>query len=191
MARKSKRTVPYRRKKEGKTNYKKRLTLLKSKKYRLVIRMFNKNVIAQLVEYHPKGDKIIANASSKELEKRYGWKLSRSNMSAAYLVGLLIGKKAKGREAILDTGVYNVIAGSKMYAALKGAVDAGLKIPFEKEVFPSEDRIQGKHVAEYAKLLKNNDEKYKKQFSLYLKNNIKPEEFEKYFKETREKILKD
>jgi len=190
MAKQSKRTVPYRRKRENKTNYKKRLGLLKSKKLRLVVRMFNKNITAQLIEYSPDGDKVVMFSNSKELEKKYGWKLSRSNMSAAYLVGLIIGKKAKGREAILDTGLYNIMSGSKMYAALKGAVDGGLKIPCEKEIFPKEDKIQGKHVADYAKVLKNNEEKYKKQFSLYLKNNIKPEDIEKYFKETKEKILK-
>lgn len=190
MARKSKRTIPYRRKRENKTNYKKRLGLLKSKKLRVVVRMFNKNITAQLIEYQPEGDKVILSASSKELEKKYGWKLSKSNMPAAYLVGLVLGKKAKGKEAILDSGLCVMMKGSRMYAALKGVVDGGLKVPFEKEVLPGEDKIQGKHVAEYAKLLKKDGERYKKQFSLYLKNNINPEDFEKYFKETKEKILR-
>jgi len=191
MAKKAKRTIQYRRKRENKTNYKKRLALLKSKKLRLVIRIFNKNTTMQLIEYRPSGDEVVSCASSKELEKKYGWKISKASLSAAYLVGLMVGKKAKGKEAIVDSGLVSMLPGSRIYAAVKGAIDAGLKVPCDKEVFPKEERINGKHISDYAKLLKSNEEKYKKQFSLCLKNNIKPEEFEKYFKETKEKILKD
>jgi large subunit ribosomal protein L18 len=190
MAKKNKRTIPYRRKRENKTNYKKRLALLKSKKLRLIIRMSNKNIIMQLIEYKPAGDIVISTSSSNELEKKYGWNFNRGSITSAYLVGLILGKKSKGNEAILDSGLCVMIEGSRIYGALKGAVDGGLKVPCDKEVFPKEDRISGKHIADYAKSLKANEEKYKKQFSSCLKKNIKPEDFEKYFKDTKEKILK-
>jgi len=172
MARKNKRTLNYRRRREGKTNYKKRLSLLKSRKLRLVIRKFNKNIIAQLIEYNPKGDIIIASANSKEL-KKYGWKFNRGNIPAAYLVGLLIGKKAKGKEAILDIGIQTPINGGRIYSTLKGAIDGGLKIKVEEKVFPKKERIEGKHITNYDK------------------NKIDEKDFEKQFNEVKEKIMKD
>ena len=33
-----------------------------------------------------------------------------------------------------------------MAAALKGVIDAGLKVPANKETFPSDDRINGEHL---------------------------------------------
>lgn len=34
---------------------------------------------------------------------------------------------------------------------MKGAVDSGLEIPHSKEIFPSEDRLTGKHIDKYRK----------------------------------------
>ena len=172
MSRKNKRTITYRRRREGKTNYKRRLILLKSRKLRLVIRKFNKNIISQVIEYHPEGDKIIASSHSNEL-KKYGWKFNMGNVPASYLVGLLIGKKAKGKEAILDLGLQSPVKGGRLYAALKGAIDGGLKINTEEKIFPKQERIEGKHIVSYEK------------------NKINAKDFEKQFKEVKEKILKD
>ena len=86
-------TVKYRRKREGKTNYKKRLGYLKSENPRLVIRKSLNNVNVQIIAFQSKGDKILASGHSKELQK-YGWKNIRSNLPTAYLTGLLAGKKA-------------------------------------------------------------------------------------------------
>ena len=58
------RTVPYRRKRENKTNYLKRLKLLISRKGRLVVRFTNKRVLAQLVEFTSKGDKVLVGVDS-------------------------------------------------------------------------------------------------------------------------------
>ena len=69
------RVIPFRRKREGKTNYKKRIAFLTSEKPRLVIRKSLKNITAQIVIYEPKGDKVIASACSAELTK-LGWKFS-------------------------------------------------------------------------------------------------------------------
>ncbi len=144
----TRRTVPYRRKRAGKTNYKRRLALLKNKGTRLIIRRTNQHIIMQLVAYEPDGDKVLVGVSSKALEKQ-GWKHSGKNTPAAYLTGLLLGKtakEAKVTKAILDLGLQTPIKGSKLYAALKGAIDAGLEVPASEDVFPQEDRINGKHV---------------------------------------------
>ncbi|MEM5790957.1 MAG: 50S ribosomal protein L18 [Candidatus Aenigmatarchaeota archaeon] len=140
--------IQFKRRREGKTDYKRRLKLLSSKKPRLVVRKSLKYIRAQIIEFDKKGDKTIASAFSKELEK-FGWKYSFKNLPASYLTGLLIGKRAieKGvKEAILDIGLYPSTKGSKIYACGKGALDAGLKIPIKEEILPSEERIKGEHI---------------------------------------------
>ncbi len=139
------RTILYRRKRIGKTDYKKRLALLKNKSPRLVIRRFNKNIIAQIISYEENGDKIEAQAHSKELEK-LGWKGSKNNVPASYLVGMLLAKKSKAKNAILDVGLQQPTKGSRIYACLKGAVDGGIKVPHSPEVLPKIERIEGKHI---------------------------------------------
>lgn len=185
--------VNYRRKREGKTDYRLRLRLIASGKPRLTIRRTDKHIIVQVIEFHPDGDKVIAGASTHDLSK-YGWKSHTKNLPASYLAGLLCGTKAKHlkvTEAITDLGLNKSIKGGILYAALKGAVDAGLKVPYSKEIVPTEDRITGKHIAEYAKLLSKDKAKYAKQFSKYIKSNIKPEEINKDFENTKSKILKE
>jgi len=142
----SKYVVPFRRKRKGKTDYKKRLLLLKSGKLRLAIRKSNKHLSAQIIKYGDKGDTVLVSASSKELVK-FGWKISTNNLPAAYLVGQLIGQKAKNKEVILDLGLQTPAKGSRIYSLVKGAIDAGLKIKTTDEIFPSEDRIMGKHIS--------------------------------------------
>ncbi len=154
--------IPFKRKRTSKTNYKKRIAYLTSGMPRLVIRKSLKNIIAQIVLYEPKGDRVIAAATSNELRK-LGWTGSGSNIPAAYLVGFLIGIKAKEKKtekAMLDLGLYQPIKGSKIYATLKGAVDAGLDVPHDPVVIPKEDRIRGKHISAYRKtnIEKNFDE---------------------------------
>lgn len=151
MARGASYTVQYRRKREQKTNYKRRLNLLKSGKIRFISRPSNKHMVTQLVEYGDNGDKVLASAHSKELAE-FGWTHSLSNTPAAYLTGLLCGVRGKGKgveEAILDTGLYPQHKGSKIFASLKGLKDAGVKSPADEGIFPSEDRITGKVIASY------------------------------------------
>lgn len=138
----------FRRKRQGKTDYKKRLRLLSSRKFRLVVRKTNKNVTAQIIEFKPEGDDVIVSAHTNELRK-HGWKCAKRNLPAAYLTGLLCGLKAKKaniKEAVLDIGMVPAVKGSLVYAALKGAVDSGLEVPHSKEVIPSEGRLSGKHI---------------------------------------------
>lgn len=185
--------VRLRRIREKKTNYPKRITLLKSGKPRLVVRVFNNSIVAQIAVFDEKGDRIEASANSRELV-RLGWKGHPANTPAGYLIGLLLGKKAlaKGiREAVLDIGFHTPVHGSIVFAVLKGSLDAGLDIPHSEESLPSEDRIKGRHIAEYAKTLKESSpEKYKVQFAGYLKRGLEPEELPKHVEEMEKKVMK-
>lgn len=184
--------VKFKRRREGKTDYKTRLALVKSGKARLVVRISNKHVFCQIVTFSPSGDKTIVSAHSKELAKEYGWKANMGNTSSAYLVGFLCGlkaKKAKVSDAIADLGFRTPSKGAKIFAVLNGALDSGLQIPHNEDIFPSEDRIRGVDIAEYAKSLKAADKaRYGKIFSSYLKNKLAPEELPKHFDETKSKI---
>ncbi len=182
--------MQFRRRREKKTDYNKRLNLLRSEKTRLVVRKTLKHYSAQLVDYTPQGDKIIVAANSIEL-KKFGWPVSTGNMPAAYLTGLLCGLKAKGRvkTAILDIGLHDSTKGGTIYAVLKGVVDAGIAIPHDSAILPSFDRISGKHIADYAEMLKKSDQaEFKKKFALYIRNNVKPEELPKKFEEAKKAI---
>ncbi|VDO98866.1 unnamed protein product, partial [Soboliphyme baturini] len=89
----------------------------------------------------------------------------------------------------LDVGLARTITGARVFGAMKGAVDGGLDIPHsdkrffgydgkEKKYDPAahRDRIFGRHVANYMKLLKENDmTHYQRQFSRYIKEGIEPE----------------
>ena len=56
MATHKKHVVPFRRKREGKTDYRLRLKLLMGRKPRLVVRLSNAHVSAQIVIYKKEGD---------------------------------------------------------------------------------------------------------------------------------------
>jgi len=140
-----------RRRREGKTNYHKRLLLLRGETLRLVIRKTNKYMILQIVDSHNAQDEILYYVNTKELLKQ-GWpedkKGSLKSLSAAYLGGFLLGKKAKDlkKEIILDIGLNPNTKGSRVYAAVKGVSDSGIKINYGMKVMPSEDSIQGKNM---------------------------------------------
>ena len=181
--------VPFRRRREGKTKYKRRIALLKSRTPRLVVRKHNRDIVVQIIAFTPEGDITLSSVSKKELEN-LGWVVKR-NTPTAYLYGLLIGKKAKEKgiqKLILDMGLNSPTKNNICYAVAKGVKDSGveIKIGFEFD----EKRIKGEHIANYAKMLKEkNEEEYKKRFSGYLKKGIKPEEITKLFEETKQKIL--
>ncbi|RLG58710.1 MAG: 50S ribosomal protein L18, partial [Candidatus Hydrothermarchaeota archaeon] len=85
--------VPFRRRREGKTDYRKRLKLLLSGKPRIVVRKTLKHTIVQVIDFDIKGDRVLVSAHSNEL-KKYGWQANTGNLPASYLTGLLCGKKA-------------------------------------------------------------------------------------------------
>lgn len=183
-------TLPFRRKREGKTHYKKRLKMLLSDKFRLVVRKSLNSTRASIVQYDPKGDKVLFTIDSKNLSK-LGWKGNTGNLPSAYLAGMMLGKKAiqEGiKEAILDIGLNNSTKGSRLYAALAGAIDAGLKIPLGAEILPPKERISGEHISKYARSIKNDKPRYEKQFYDYIKKGIDPEDIVKHFNEIKGKI---
>jgi len=136
-----------RRRSEAKTDYKARLALLKSEKPRLVIRKTNRYIIAQIVESSLALDKTLLKVSSKDLLEK-GWPKEKvgslKSLPASYLTGFLLAKKLKGKvkESILDIGLHRNVSGSRLYATLKGASDAGLKITHNEKALPSLDRIK-------------------------------------------------
>ena len=116
-----------------------------------MVRKSAKNIQIQLIAPTPEGDLTYSTAISSELGK-YGYTGSTGNTTAAYLTGLLFGFKSlqKGYEGgVLDIGLQASSVGSRVYAALKGIVDSGFDVPCSPEVFPSEERIRGEHIAEY------------------------------------------
>lgn len=148
MAKNRKYTVRIKRKKQGKTNYKLRLNLLKSDKPRLVIRKSSKNILLQIVKSENAQDNIIISSHSQEL-KKLGWNYNLGNIPSSYLTGLILGKKALKKdikEAILDLGLQISVTKSRLYSALKGCIDAGLKIAHDPKMFPKEERIKGLHI---------------------------------------------
>ncbi len=146
------------RRREGRTDYRQRLRMLKSGKPRATVRISNKHVRIQIIEYKADGDKVITTSSSLDLEK-FGWNGYGKNIPAAYLVGYLAGKRAlkEGvKEVILDIGLNIPHRGGRYFSTLKGMVDAGLDIPHRSEILPDEDRIKGAHIDE--NIVKNFEE---------------------------------
>ncbi|MEM4780075.1 MAG: 50S ribosomal protein L18 [Halalkalicoccus sp.] len=144
--------VPMRRRREVRTDYHQRLRLLKSDKPRLVARPSNKHIRAQLITTSPEGDETLASAHSSDLAE-YGWEAPTGNLPAAYLTGLLAGKRAVDaglEEAVLDIGLHTATPGNKVFAVQEGAIDAGLEIPHNDSVLTEWDRTRGEHIAEYA-----------------------------------------
>jgi large subunit ribosomal protein L18 len=193
MAKSSRYCVPFRRRREGKTNYKSRKAFVLSGKPRLVTRITLKNVIAQIIMAKPHGDEVLVSAHSRELTKTYGWKASGKNLPAAYLTGLLCGLKAKSKgikEAILDIGLHSPSKGARVFAVLKGVLDAGINVPYSEEKLSDEKRIEGKHIAQYAEsLASSNSEQYQNKFSQYLKQKVPPEKINEHFAKVKADII--
>ncbi|KAI4364290.1 hypothetical protein MLD38_020401 [Melastoma candidum] len=91
--------VKYKRRREGKTDYRARIRLInqdKNKyntpKYRFVVRFTNKDITAQIISASISGDLVLASAYSHELP-RYGLEVGLTNYAAAYCTGLLLARR--------------------------------------------------------------------------------------------------
>ena len=180
--------VAFRRRREGKTDYGARIKLVDYEKSRLVVRVSNAHATVQVIDYAPEGDITVASAVSKQLAK-YGYLGNTGNLSAFYLTAYLCAKRALAAgvdSAILDIGLKSPIKGSKVFAALKGALDAGLDIPHGDFIFPEDERIRGEHVANYAESL--DAEEVAKKFSKYFERGLNPKDLPENFDETVKKI---
>jgi len=164
--------VQRRRRREGKTDYKARVKMVRqdrnkfnTRKYRLIVRFSNRSCTCQVAYATIAGDIVVAQATSKDLEK-YGVSVGLKNYAAAYCTGLLVARRTlkkfgldeaiKGKEeidgeefhvededndqrpfkCILDVGVRRTCVGHRMWGALKGAVDGGLHVPHSTKNFP-------------------------------------------------------
>ena len=148
MARGPRYHVEFRRRRLGKTDFRLRKKLIAGNLPRAVVRCTSKNTTIQFISFDPKGDIVAVAATTKELAK-LGWTKATGNTPSAYLAGYLAGKRAadKGiKQAVLDIGLKSPTKGSKVFAALKGMVDAGVDIPHGEEILPGEDRISGSHI---------------------------------------------
>jgi large subunit ribosomal protein L18 len=141
--------VHFRRRREGRTDYRVRLKLLKSGRPRAVVRLSGHRVRVALVGYDPKGDRVLASADSSELGGIDFPAASLASTPAAYLTAYLAGLRAKAsgqQAAVLDLGISRPTAGGRLSAALKGLLDSGLDIPHGDEGFPAADRLSGTHL---------------------------------------------
>jgi len=180
----------FRRRTSGRTNYAKRRKLVASGPAPLVVRPSNKHIVAQIVQAQPFGDHVLASAHSSEL-KEFGWSAPCGNLPAAYLTGLLAGRRAKANgvtEAVLDIGLHARGPGSRIFAAAKGAIDGGLNLPHDDSALPTAQRIHGEHVQSYSKKLASEPERYKKMFSGYLRQKLKPEDLSEQVKQVEGKM---
>jgi len=167
--------VKFKRRREGKTDYYARKRLIvqdknkyDAKKYRLIVRISNKDICCQIAYAQVEGDVIICSAYSHELPK-YGIKLGLTNYPAAYCTGLLLARRLLAQKglnelypgqvevtgehyepeeiederrpfkAYLDVGLARTTTGARIFGAMKGAVDGGLYVPHSETRFPGYD----------------------------------------------------
>lgn len=164
--------VKFKRRREGRTDYQARKRLIfqdKNKyntpKYRLIVRLSNRDITCQIAYARIEGDRIVCAAYSHELP-RYGIKVGLTNYAAAYCTGLLVARRILqklGLDSIyagctdvtgdefniedvdegpgafrcyLDVGLSRTTTGARVFGAMKGAVDGGLNIPHSVKRFP-------------------------------------------------------
>ena len=190
MARGPRYRVSYRRRREAKTNYRVRRIMATSGRTRFVVRASNKSIVVQLINSKIERDVVHTQANSSELEK-YGWLGGKKNTSAAYLLGLLAGRKALSLgidAAILDLGLTRPTKGAKVFAVVKGALDAGLEIPCDSDIIPELGRIEGRSVSEYAASFEDKSE-FERVFSGYLKRGLNPQDLPGHFETIKVGIM--
>lgn len=236
----SKFQVKFRRRREGKTDYRARVRLViqdKNKyatpRYRLVVRFSNRDITTQVTSATLVGDKVVCSAYAHEL-KSYGLNVGLTNYSAAYCVGLLcarrclakfgldkvydgfkdvtgeditvdpIGNGARPFTAALDTGLKRTSTGSKVFAVLKGALDAGINVPHNEKRFVGYDRrdkkydpekmktyIFGGHVSDFMEKLAEEPDLFRLQFSQYIKNHVASDDLEELYAKVHGAIRAD
>ena len=150
MAHGKRQRLRFKRRRSGRTDYRRRLRMLRGGAPRAVVRVSNTQVTCQLVEFGMGGDSIVASVNGKTLVK-HGWPAgaARKSVPACYIAGYALAKSAiaAGHDsAILDIGLASSSPGGRVFAALRGMVDAGLDVPHGADVLPDDDRINGTHI---------------------------------------------
>jgi len=212
--------VKFRRRREGKTDYhaRKKLVIQAKNKYntpknRMIVRISNKDVTAQIAYARIEGDVVISAAYSHELPK-YGVNCGLTNYASCYCTGLLLARRtlatfnladkyegqveADGEmysvedaetgpgafRAHLDVGLARTTTGAKVFAVMKGAVDGGIDVPHSEKRFPGFDAESGELNAEVLK-----DHIFGKHVANYMRQLLEEDEdlykrqFSKYVKE--------
>merc|ERR1712169_100670 len=203
--------VKYRRRRQGKTDYSRRRTLVKqdktkynSPKYRFVVRFTNKDIVAQIVYAKIGGDFTLASAYAHELP-RFGLKNGLTNYAAAYCVGLLLARRLLTKLNLADkyegtTEVngedYYVEALDDGPAPFYALLDVGLRRTTTGAKVLDADTFRkylfGGHVADYMReLADSNEEKYKKQFAKYIADGVTADSMEELYSSVHAAIRAD
>ncbi len=186
--------MPFRRRREARTDYKLRRRLILSGTPLLVVRRSLNYVYVNFVEPKALGDITLASANSKELTERFGF-TGGKNLPTAYLTGLLAGLRA--RKKGIESAVINLkpswsVKASLPFAAAQGCMDAGVDVPVGEEAILKADRIEGKHIASYARILKESGGGvFERRFSRYLANGLDPEDLPERFEKIKRVILEE
>jgi len=185
----------FRRRREGKTDYRKRKGLILGRTPFVCVHVSGKYIYSQVLKPSPQGDTTLASASSRDLAKKFGWKGSTKNLPGAYLTGYYLGHLAAAKnldEVVMYSGVGRFIHGSRIASLISGARDAGLKVKVDEESLPDEDRISGKHIANYSQKLEKEDKsKHDRVFSRVLSSGTSPSEYPSQLESLKAKIDAD
>lgn len=182
----------FRRRREGKTDYRKRKGIIVGKSPFVSIRISGKYIYSQIMKPTATGDLTLCAASSRDLVKKFGWKGSTKSLPGAYLTGFYLGQlagKENVKQAVVYSGIGRFVHGSRLASVINGAKDAGLNITVNDESLPEESRVQGKHIADYAKKLEQeNHDKFNQVFSKILSAGMKPSEYPSHFESVKASI---
>lgn len=113
--------VKYRRRREGKTDYRARTRLTlqdknkyNSPKYRFVVRFTNADIVCQIISAKICGDVTLCAAYAHELPK-YGVKAGLTNYAAAYCTGLLCARRLLTKLKLADKYQGQTNVNAEMY----------------------------------------------------------------------------
>ncbi|MDG6908121.1 MAG: 50S ribosomal protein L18 [Nitrososphaerota archaeon] len=183
----------FRRRREGKTDYRKRRGVIVGKAPFLSIRVTGRYVYAQIIRPTVSGDITMCSASSRDLSQ-FGWKGPSKNLPGAYLTGFYLGQLAQRKNVksvIMYSGVGRYIHGSRIASLISGAKESGLDIAVDDESLPDAKRTKGAHISEFAKKLEAEDkEKYAKIFSKVISSGMNPADYPSNFEKVKLGISK-
>ena len=143
---------------------------------RLVVSRTNTRVIAQVVRRRDKQDATLCSADSRELEK-YGVLAGFANAPAGFLTGVLVAKRFRllgvDGDIAIDFG-RNKTDGRVVTGVIRGAVIGGM-LPGPELTQDEVEIYQGKPIADYMRLLRGDEQRYRRQFGRFSELGIEPD----------------
>jgi len=125
---------------------------------------------------------------ARRLLKKLGMDTAYVGQEAVDGEHFIVEEEAERRPflALLDIGIHVSSTGARIFGVMKGAADGGLEVPHNTKRFPGYDATEkkfdaavlrkyifGGHVADWMRQLKEEDEeKFKAQFSQYIKAGV-------------------